>query len=238
MIKLKDINKTFHTKETDVKALQNINLEISKGDIFGVIGYSGAGKSTLIRIINLLEKPDSGQVIVDGISLMEIPTKQLREIRSNIGMIFQGFNLMNSIDVYDNIAAPLRNKKLNKNDIELKVTSLLELVGLEDKRHAYPTQLSGGQKQRVAIARALSSDPEILLCDEATSALDPNTTKSILELLKQIHEKLGITIVVITHQMEVIKNICNRVAIMEQGKIVEQGDIIMIFSLERRFNND
>lgn len=230
MIKLKDINKTFHTKETDVKALQNINLEINKGDIFGVIGYSGAGKSTLIRIINLLEKPDSGQVIVDGISLTEIPTKQLREVRSNIGMIFQSFNLMNSIDVYDNIAAPLKNKKLSKNDIELKVTSLLELVGLEDKKHAYPTQLSGGQKQRVAIARALSSDPEILLCDEATSALDPNTTKSILELLKQIHEKLGITIVIITHQMEVIKNICNRVAIMEQGQVVEQGDIVDIFT--------
>lgn len=230
MIKLKNINKTFHTKDANVKALQNINLEINKGDIFGVIGYSGAGKSTLIRIINLLEKPDSGQVIVDGISLTEIPTKQLREVRSNIGMIFQSFNLMNSIDVYENIAAPLKNKKLSKNDIELKVTSLLELVGLEDKKHAYPTQLSGGQKQRVAIARALSSDPEILLCDEATSALDPNTTKSILELLKQIHEKLGITIVIITHQMEVIKNICNRVAIMEQGQVVEQGDIVDIFT--------
>lgn len=230
MIQLKDINKTFHTKDANVNALQNINLEINKGDIFGVIGYSGAGKSTLIRIINLLEKPDSGQVIVDGISLTEIPTKQLREVRSNIGMIFQGFNLMNSIDVYENIAAPLKNKKLSKNDIELKVTSLLELVGLEDKKHAYPTQLSGGQKQRVAIARALSSDPEILLCDEATSALDPNTTKSILELLKQIHEKLCITIVIITHQMEVIKNICNRVAIMEQGQVVEQGDIVDIFT--------
>ncbi len=230
MIKFENINKTFHLNGKDVEALKNINLNINKGDIFGVIGYSGAGKSTLIRIINLLEKPDSGKIIVNGTVLNDISTKQLREVRSHIGMIFQNFNLMNSIDVYDNIAAPLKNKKLGKKEIEEKVLSLLELVGLSDKVHVYPNQLSGGQKQRVAIARALSCDPEILLCDEATSALDPNTTKSILDLLKKIHEELHITIVIITHQMEVVKNICNRVAIMEKGEIVECGDIVDVFT--------
>lgn len=230
IIKLSGINKTFFTKDKEVKALKNINLEIKKGDIFGVIGYSGAGKSTLIRIINLLEVPDSGVVTVNGVSLTEIPANQLRQVRSSIGMIFQGFNLMNSIDVYNNIAAPLKNKKVPKNEINAKVDDLLKLVGLEDKKHAYPNQLSGGQKQRVAIARALCSDPQILLCDEATSALDPNTTQSILQLLKEIHDKLGLTIVVITHQMEVVKSICSRVAVMEQGEIVEQGDIVDIFT--------
>lgn len=230
MIKFENINKTFHLNGKDVEALKNINLNINKGDIFGVIGYSGAGKSTLIRIINLLEKPNSGKIIVNGTVLNDISTKQLREVRSHIGMIFQNFNLMNSIDVYDNIAAPLKNKKLGKKEIEEKVLSLLELVGLSDKVHVYPNQLSGGQKQRVAIARALSCDPEILLCDEATSALDPNTTKSILDLLKKIHEELHITIVIITHQMEVVKNICNRVAIMEKGEIVESGDIVDVFT--------
>lgn len=230
MIKFENINKTFHLDGKDVEALKNINLHIDKGDIFGVIGYSGAGKSTLIRIINLLEKPDSGNITVNKTVLNNISTKQLREVRSNIGMIFQNFNLMNSIDVYENIAAPLKNKKIDKKEIEEKVLSLLDLVGLSDKVHVYPNQLSGGQKQRVAIARALSCDPEILLCDEATSALDPNTTKSILELLKKIHEKLHITIVIITHQMEVVKNICNRVAIMEKGEIVECGDIVDVFT--------
>jgi D-methionine transport system ATP-binding protein len=230
MIRLKEISKTFRTKDKEVKALQSINLEIAKGDIFGVIGYSGAGKSTLIRVINLLEIPDSGTVTVNGISLTDVSNRQLREIRSNIGMIFQGFNLMNSIDVFNNIAAPLKNRKVPKKQMDEKVDGLLKLVGLTDKNHAYPNQLSGGQKQRVAIARALSSDPQILLCDEATSALDPNTTQSILQLLREIHDKLGITIVVITHQMEVVKNICNRVAVMENGKIVEQGDIVDIFA--------
>jgi ABC-type metal ion transport system, ATPase component len=230
MIKLTGICKTFTTKDKEVQALKNINLTIDEGDIFGVIGYSGAGKSTLIRIINLLEEPDSGEVEVDGISLRSINKKQLRSVRTNIGMIFQGFNLMNSIDVCSNIAAPLKNLGWKKADIEEKVNSMLKLVGLEDKKHAYPNQLSGGQKQRVAIARALSSNPKILLCDEATSALDPNTTQSILELLKQIHEQLKITIVIITHQMEVVRSICNRIAIMEDGVIVEQGDIIDIFS--------
>lgn len=230
MISLKGINKTFHTKDKEVKALQNINLEVAQGDIFGVIGYSGAGKSTLIRIINLLEKPDTGTVTVNGTNLLDIPNRQLREIRSNIGMIFQQFNLMNSIDVYSNIAAPLKNQKASKEEINEKVDEMLNLVGLADKKHAHPNQLSGGQKQRVAIARALSSNPQILLCDEATSALDPNTTQSILQLLREIHDKLGITIVLITHQMEVVKSICNRVAIMENGKIVEQGDIVDIFT--------
>lgn len=230
MISLKGINKTFHTKDKEVKALQDINLEIEQGDIFGVIGYSGAGKSTLIRIINLLEKPDSGSVTVNDVNLLNISNRQLREIRSNIGMIFQQFNLMNSIDVYNNIAAPLKNRKVAKEEINAKVDELLNLVGLADKKYAYPNQLSGGQKQRVAIARALSSNPQILLCDEATSALDPNTTQSILQLLKEIHDKLGLTIVIITHQMEVVKTICNRAAIMESGRIVEQGDIVDIFT--------
>lgn len=230
MIKLNGIYKTFHTKDKEVQALKDINITINEGDIFGVIGYSGAGKSTLIRIINLLEVPDKGQVEVDGISLCDISKKQLRSVRSNIGMIFQGFNLMNSIDVYNNIAAPLKNLKWKKADIDEKVNSLLKLVGLEDKKHAYPNQLSGGQKQRVAIARALSSDPKILLCDEATSALDPNTTQSILELLQHIHDELKITIVIITHQMEVVKKICNRIAVMENGEVMEQGDIIDIFT--------
>jgi D-methionine transport system ATP-binding protein len=230
MIELKGIYKTFHTRDKEVQALKNVNLTINKGDIFGVIGYSGAGKSTLIRIINLLEEPDKGEVVVDGTSLLDISKKQLRSVRTNIGMIFQGFNLMDSIDVYNNIAAPLKNLKWEKINIQEKVNNLLKLVGLEDKKHAYPNQLSGGQKQRVAIARALSSDPKILLCDEATSALDPNTTQSILELLKQIHDQLGITIVIITHQMEVVKSICNRIAIMDYGEVKEQGDIVDIFT--------
>lgn len=230
MISLKNVNKTFRTGGKEVKALQDVSLEVGKGDIFGVIGYSGAGKSTLIRIINLLEKPDSGSVTVDGVDLLNVSERQLREARSNIGMIFQQFNLMNSIDVFRNIAAPLKNRKAPKEQIEKKVGELLELVGLSDKKHAYPNQLSGGQKQRVAIARALASDPKILLCDEATSALDPNTTRSILQLLREIHDRLGITIVIITHQMEVVKSICSRVAVMDGGKIVEQGDIVEIFT--------
>lgn len=230
MIKLSHIHKTFHTKGTKVEALKDINLEIEQGDIFGVIGYSGAGKSTLIRIINLLERPDEGEVEVDGAILTQMNKKELSRVRSNIGMIFQGFNLMNSINVYDNIAAPLKNLKWNKKEIEEKVNNLLELVDLTDKKYAYPNQLSGGQKQRVAIARALSSDPKILLCDEATSALDPTTTKSILQLLKEIRYKLNITIVIITHQMEVVKSICNRIAIMEKGEVIESGDIVEVFT--------
>jgi D-methionine transport system ATP-binding protein len=233
MIEIRNVSKTFRTKDKEVIALKNINLEISKGDIYGLIGYSGAGKSTLVRMINLLEVPDEGEVIINGTIINNISKKELRGVRNNIGMIFQHFNLMNSIDVYNNIALPLKNKGYSKSEINNKVKNLLGLVGLEDKEHAYPRELSGGQKQRVAIARALGSDPEILLCDEATSALDPNTTKSILELLKEIQNKLGITIVMITHQMEVVKNICNKVAIMENGGIVEKGNIVDIFTSPR-----
>ncbi|MGF7057973.1 methionine ABC transporter ATP-binding protein [Brassicibacter mesophilus] len=230
MILLNDVNKTYFTKNQAVEALKKVNLNISKGEIFGVIGYSGAGKSTLIRCINLLERPTSGKVIVDGKELTSFSPKQLRQSRKKIGMIFQHFNLMKARSVFQNIAYPLKGSGLNSNQIQNKVYELLELVGLNDKAHAYPSQLSGGQKQRVAIARALANDPKVLLCDEATSALDPQTTKSILKLLKEINEKLGLTIVIITHEMQVIKEICNRVAVMENGEIVENGDVLQVFS--------
>lgn len=231
MIEIRNCNKTFKTDGREVHALNNVSLNIEEGDIYGIIGYSGAGKSTLIRCINLLEKPDEGDVVVGGKSLINLGKRELREVRKDIGMIFQHFNLMNSISVYENIAAPLKNHTgLSKREIDEKVRELLKIVDLEDKIKAYPSQLSGGQKQRVAIARALSVNPKILLCDEATSALDPNTTKSILKLIKKINAEMGITVVIITHQMEVVKSICNKVAIMEKGKIVEKGDLISIFS--------
>lgn len=229
MIELKDISKTYHSKATSVEALKNVNLNICKGDIFGIIGYSGAGKSTLVRCINLLERPDGGRVIINGEDVTTLPLKELRKRREKIGMIFQHFNLMKRRTVYSNVAYPLKGKGLSKKQIEEKVASLLELVGLKDKINSYPSELSGGQKQRVAIARALANDPEILLCDEATSALDPQTTKSILSLIKEINLKLNITIVVITHQMEVIKEICNKVVVMENGEVVEQGSLADIF---------
>ncbi|MCI6276418.1 MAG: ATP-binding cassette domain-containing protein [Clostridium sp.] len=231
MIEIRNCNKTFKTDGREVQALKNVNLNIEEGDIYGIIGYSGAGKSTLIRCINLLEKPDEGDVVVEGKSLISLGKRELREVRKDIGMIFQHFNLMNSISVYENIAAPLKNHTgLGKREIDEKVKELLKIVDLEDKIKAYPSQLSGGQKQRVAIARALSVNPKILLCDEATSALDPNTTKSILKLIKKINDEMGITVVIITHQMEVVKSICNKVAIMEKGEVVEKGDLISIFS--------
>lgn len=231
MIEIRNCNKTFKTDGREVQALKNVNLNIEEGDIYGIIGYSGAGKSTLIRCINLLEKPDEGDVVVEGKSLISLGKRELREVRKDIGMIFQHFNLMNSISVYENIAAPLKNHtELGKREIDEKVKELLKIVDLEDKIKAYPSQLSGGQKQRVAIARALSVNPKILLCDEATSALDPNTTKSILKLIKKINDEMGITVVIITHQMEVVKSICNKVAIMEKGEVVEKGDLISIFS--------
>lgn len=231
MIEIRNCNKTFKADGREVHALKNVDLNIKEGDIYGIIGYSGAGKSTLIRCINLLEKPDEGEVVVGGKSLINLGKKELREVRKDIGMIFQHFNLMNSISVYENIAAPLKNHTgLSKREIDEKVRELLKIVDLEDKIKAYPSQLSGGQKQRVAIARALSVNPKILLCDEATSALDPNTTKSILKLIKKINDEMGITVVIITHQMEVVKSICNKVAIMEKGEIVEKGDLISIFS--------
>jgi D-methionine transport system ATP-binding protein len=230
MIVLENLTKTYQGKKTSVGALNKVSLRIDKGDIFGIIGYSGAGKSTLIRCINLLEKPDSGKVIIKGIELTALTPRELRKQREKIGMIFQHFNLMNRRNVFDNVAYPLKGKGLSKKEIETKVLNLLELVGIKDKVGSYPAQLSGGQKQRVAIARSLANDPEVLLCDEATSALDPQTTRSILGLLKDINEKLNLTIVIITHQMEVVKDICNKVAIMENGIVVEEGSIFEVFS--------
>lgn len=230
MIELKQVSKTFKSRGQIVEALTNINLKINQGDIFGIIGYSGAGKSTLIRCLNYLEIPTVGEVVINQQVLGELSAKQLREARRKIGMIFQHFNLMQSRNVYENIAYPLKGQGLSQNEIKEKVNRLLSLVGLEEKATVYPNQLSGGQKQRVAIARALANDPEVLLCDEATSALDPQTTKSILGLLREINESLGITIVLITHQMEVVKDICHKVAVMEGGYIVEDGPIVDIFS--------
>ena len=230
MIEINNVSKTFHIKSKKVEALKNVSLKIEKGDIYGVIGYSGAGKSTLIRLINSIEKPDSGTVKIEGTDINLLDEKSLRNLRKKIGMIFQNFNLLNSANIYENIAAPLKNQKnLSKDQIEKKVDSLLKLVDLEDKKYVYPNQLSGGQKQRVEIARALSNDPSILLCDEATSALDPNTTKSILDLLKKIKNEFDITVVLITHQMDVVKYICNKVSVMDNGEIVEQGNLIDVF---------
>lgn len=229
-IELLNIKKVFKTKEKDVHAIKDVSLHVEERDIFGVIGYSGAGKSTLIRCINLLERPDSGKVIVDGQDLLALSAKELRNSRKHIGMIFQHFNLMRSRTVAQNVAFSLKGSGLHKDEVKQKVKSLLELVELSDKEKAYPSQLSGGQKQRVAIARALANDPSILLCDEATSALDPQTTQSILGLLQDLNEKLKLTIVIITHEMAVVKAICNRVAIMEDGYVVEEGNIIDIFA--------
>lgn len=230
MIQLEHISKSFVTASGTVHAVQDVNLQIGEEEIFGIIGFSGAGKSTLVRCINLLERPTEGRVIVDGEDLTAMDLKKLREVRKKIGMIFQHFNLMRSRTVFQNIAFPLKKSGLPKAEKEKKIESLLELVGLSDKKDAYPSQLSGGQKQRVAIARALANDPKVLLCDEATSALDPQTTQSILKLLKQVNETLGITIVLITHEMAVVKDICDRVAIMEQGRVVEEGDTVSVFS--------
>lgn len=229
MITFENITKTYGGK-THVQALKGISLTIHDGEIFGIIGKSGAGKSTLVRCINMLEKPTTGKVIIDDKELTAMSDSQLRAERKNIGMIFQHFNLLSSRTVFDNIAFPLELAGASKEVIRSKVDSLLELVGLTDRQFNYPSQLSGGQKQRVGIARALASDPKILLCDEATSALDPQTTKSILELLKDINKRLGITIVIITHEMAVIKEICNRVAVIEGGVIKEQGRVIDVFT--------
>jgi D-methionine transport system ATP-binding protein len=230
LILIENVNKVYTSEKNSVEALRKINVNIPRGEIFGIIGYSGAGKSTLIRCINLLERPTSGKVVVDGKDLTTLSSKELRESRKKIGMIFQHFNLMKGRNVFQNIAYSLKGSGLSKTEVESKVLELLELVGLKDKRFAYPSQLSGGQKQRVGIARSLANDPHILLCDEATSALDPQTTKSILKLLREINEKLGLTIVLITHEMQVIKEICHSVAVMEDGNIVEYGDVLDIFS--------
>ena len=229
MIELRNLNKVFVAGNREVKAVDDINLTVPGGTIFGVIGSSGAGKSTLIRCVNLLEKPTSGQVMVGGQDLTTMSEKALRQARHNIGMIFQHFNLLSSRTVYDNIALPLELAGASKQAIEEAVLPLLKLTGLSDKRDNYPSQLSGGQKQRVAIARALASKPKVLLCDEATSALDPQTTRSILALLKDINRKLKITILIITHEMDVVKSICDRVAIMSHGQIIEENDVEQFF---------
>ena len=230
MIKLSHIEKTYDSPSGPVTALKGINLHIEKGEIYGIIGLSGAGKSTLVRCINLLERPTAGQVIVDGKDMLSLSAAELREARKDIGMIFQHFNLLSSATVYDNIAFPLRLSGTEEGKIREKVTPLLKLVGLEDKADKYPSQLSGGQKQRVGIARALASDPKVLLCDEATSALDPQTTRSILELIRDINAKLHLTVVVITHEMQVIKELCTKVAVIDKGVIAEEGTVLDVFT--------
>lgn len=229
-IEVQHLSKTFEQKGITVHALQDINLNIESGDIYGIIGMSGAGKSTLVRCLNYLERPTEGEVLIEGKDLGSMNEKELREQRSDIAMIFQHFNLLMQKSVLDNICFPLQIQGVKKKEARAKAREFLKTVGLEEKEKAYPAQLSGGQKQRVAIARALAANPKILLCDEATSALDPQTTASILELLKQINERFGITIVIITHQMSVIREICNRVAIIERGALVEDGLVSDIFN--------
>ena len=230
MIRLENVSKTFTDSNKEVHAVNNVSLTINDGDIFGIIGFSGAGKSTLVRCINLLEKPTEGKVFVDDAEITALSGKELRKARKKIGMIFQHFNLMPSRTIFGNVAYPLRGSGLSKEEIREKVHHLLELVGISEKENAFPSQLSGGQKQRVAIARALANDPNILLCDEATSALDPQTTKSILKLLQQLNQTFGITVVVITHEMAVVKEICNRVAVMDHGDVVEEGEVFHVFA--------
>ena len=229
-ILIQDVSKTFETKDGSVQALNHVSLSIETGDIYGIIGMSGAGKSTLVRCMNFLEVTSEGKVLIDGKSLSEFSPKELRKEREKIGMIFQHFNLLMQKNVLENVCFPLYIQGKKKAEARAKALELLEIVGLADRAKAYPAQLSGGQKQRVAIARALASDPQILLCDEATSALDPQTTSSILELLQDINQKFGITIVIITHQMSVVREICTHVAIMKDGEVKEQGLVEEIFS--------
>jgi len=233
MIEIQDVSKRFRGSAGETEVLKGVSLSIRAGEIFGIIGRSGAGKSTLVRCINLLERPTSGKVLVNGRDITGLSVTELRKARQGIGMIFQLFNLLSSRTVFENVAFPLELAGYSKADIKATVEPLLDLVGLADKRDAYPAQLSGGQKQRVGIARALASKPSVLLCDEATSALDPETTKSILALLQDINAKLGLTIVLITHEMQVIKEICHRVAVLDQGRVVEQGPVFDIFTAPR-----
>ena len=230
MIEFTHVSKDFGSGEKMVRAVRDVSLTIQDGEIFGIIGFSGAGKSTLVRCINLLERPTNGTVIVDGKEMTALSPKELRLARRKIGMIFQHFNLMPSRTVFGNVAYPLQGQGLSKQAIQNKVRKLLKLVDIADKETAYPSQLSGGQKQRVAIARALANDPKVLLCDEATSALDPQTTKAILTLLKDLNQKLNLTIVMVTHEMAVVKEICDHVAIMEHGQVVEQGEVFSLFA--------
>jgi D-methionine transport system ATP-binding protein len=233
MIELKNVSKTFHGTARDVHAVRDVSLNIEAGEIFGIIGRSGAGKSTLVRLINLLTTPDSGEVIVDGRDLTRLDAGELRAARREIGMIFQHFNLMSSRTVFGNVALPLELIDRPKEEIRARVEELLAIVGLSAETDRYPQQLSGGQKQRVGIARALASRPKVLLSDEATSALDPETTRSILDLLKRINKELGLTIVLITHQMRVVKQICGRIAVMDAGRVVESGEVLAVFRAPR-----
>lgn len=233
MIEIQNVSKRFDCATGEVHALRNVSLTIEKGDIFGVIGFSGAGKSTLIRMVNQLERPSEGKVLIDGVDITTLSKPELRGLRKKIGMIFQQFNLLQSKSVFQNIAAPLILNKVPKKEIERRVGELLQFVELEDKIHTNVSRLSGGQKQRVGIARALATDPDILLCDEATSALDPKTTDSILELLKKVNRELNVTILLITHEMNVIRDLCSKVAVMDSGSILEQGSVLEVFGNPR-----
>ena len=230
MIELKHLSKTYRTQEKEIVALEDINLTINDGEIFGIIGRSGAGQSTLVRCINLLEEPTDGQVIIDGKSVTGLSRKELLKLRQSIGMIFQGFNLLAQRSVLKNVCYPLEIAGVGRKEARARALELLHMVGLADRANSYPAQLSGGQKQRVAIARALATSPKYLLCDEATSALDPNTTRSILELLREINKTLGVTIVVITHEMKVIDQICDRVAVIDHSRIAEEGKVSEVFT--------
>lgn len=234
LVELKNVDVKFKSNHNVIHAIDHVNLTVNRQDIFGIIGYSGAGKSTLVRLINLLQRPNQGEIIVNGQNLLELNSKQLRKSRKKIGMIFQHFNLMNARTIFNNVAFALKGTQLSREQKKQRVNELLNLVGLSDKAQAYPSQLSGGQKQRVGIARALANKPNLLISDEATSALDPKTTESILNLLKDLNKKLGLTIILITHQMEAIKQICRNVAVMEQGKIIETGSIYQIFTNPRQ----
>ena len=230
MIEIKDLTKEFQTADGTVEALRKVNLNIQDGDIYGIIGMSGAGKSTLVRCINMLERPTKGQVLIDGQDIAKLSDKELRAVRRDVTMIFQGFNLLMQRTCLKNICFPLELIGMDKEKAKKRALELLDVVGLPDKANAYPAQLSGGQQQRIAIARALATDPKVLLCDEATSALDPKTTHAILELIRDINQRLGITVIIITHQMSVVEEICNRVAILDSGSVVEEGVVSEVFS--------
>lgn len=230
MIEIQHLTKTFTTAGGTTEALKDVSLTIPDGEIYGIIGMSGAGKSTLVRCINMLERPTEGQILIDGVDMGSLSSKQLRDARRNITMIFQGFNLLMQRNCLKNICFPLELEGIKKEDAKKRALELLEIVGLPDKAKAYPAQLSGGQQQRIAIARALATNPKVLLCDEATSALDPNTTHSILNLIRDINKKLGITVIIITHQMSVVEETCNRVAILDNGTVVEQGEVSTVFA--------
>ena len=230
MIEIKNLSKTFSSADGTVEALKNVSISIPDGDIFGIIGMSGAGKSTLVRCINMLERPSSGTVTIDGCDLSTLSDEKLRQVRREISMIFQGFHLLMQRNCLRNVCFPLELAGVKKAEAKKRALELLDMVGLKDKAYAYPAQLSGGQQQRVAIARALPTDPKVLLCDEATSALDPTTTNSILELIRGINEKLGITVIIITHQMSVVESVCRHVAILDGGEVAEQGEVAAVFS--------